>query len=681
MTVASRTGEAVGAALDRYRQMRRIREFESRTAVLYRDGVVPGFVHLSVGQEAVAVGVCSQLRADDVITSTHRGHGHVMAKGLDMTGMFAELMGRATGICGGFGGSMHIADPALGVYGANGIVGAGLPIAVGAAFAGRLRGGDRVVAAFFGDGAVATGAFHEAVNLAALWRLPVLFVCENNGFAEFSRTADQHPVPLAQRAVGYGIACQQVDGNDVEATAQATADLVARLRSGGGPVLLEAVTERGRGHYEGDPQRYRDPEARPAPGPLDRSRDALLADGLAAEVLDRVDAEVLAEVDAAVAVARDAPWPEQARAFEIGDVRHVVAQAGLAAPAAPPPGPAPDSQLRGDLRGPSPQGQQVSGGRVVRLALDHALADDPRVFLAGIDVAAGGGVFGATKGLAAKYPGRLFDTPISETAIMGLGVGAAMAGLRPVVELMYLDFVGVCLDQIMNQAAKLGFMTGGAVQIGLVVRTQYGVGRSSGSQHSQSLEALLAQVPGLVVLMPATVTDMYGLLRSAIDLPAPVVLIENRLLYERKGDAPPPGWRTPIGRANVVRPGTDLTIVTVSHALYTALEAADTLAAQDGISCEVIDLRTIAPLDANTVLASLARTSRLLVVSEGAGDFGVGAELAARAVDAGFWSLDAPVRRVNGASTPVPYSPPLERAWLPSAERVVAEARLVCRDR
>jgi 2-oxoisovalerate dehydrogenase E1 component len=662
MTLAGET-EAAGGPLDRYRQMRRIREFESRTAVLYRDGVVPGFVHLSVGQEAVAVGVCSALRADDVITSTHRGHGHVMAKGLDMTGMFAELMGRATGICGGFGGSMHIADPSLGVFGANGIVGAGLPIAVGAAFAARLQGGDRVVTAFFGDGAVATGAFHEAVNLASLWRLPVLFVCENNGFAEFSRTEDQHPVPLSQRALGYGIAYQSVDGNDVEATAQAAAELVARLRGGDGPFLLEAVTERGRGHYEGDPQRYRDAPERQPPGPLGRSRDALLAGGLAAEIVDQVDAEVLAEVDRAVVVASGAPWPEPARALEIGDVRQVVARA---CPAVPPPSPAP--------------GDPVSGGRAVRLALDHALGDDPRVFLAGIDVA-GGGVFGAAKGLAAKYPGRLFDTPISETAIMGLGVGAAMAGLRPVVELMYLDFVGVCLDQIMNQAAKLGFMTGGTVQIGLVVRTQYGVGRSSGSQHSQSLEALLAQVPGLVVVMPATVEDMYGLLRSAIDLPAPVVVIENRLLYERKGDVPPPGLRTPIGRASVVRPGSDLTIVTVSHALYTALDAADVLAAEDGISCEVIDLRTIAPLDADTVLASLRRTSRLLVVSEGAGDFGVGAELAARAVDAGFWSLDAPVRRVHGAPTPVPYSPPLERAWLPSAARVVAEARELCRDR
>lgn len=672
MTTPGTSGLTAGTPLDRYRQMRRIREFEARTAVLYRDGTVPGFVHLSVGQEAVAVGVCSQLRPDDVITSTHRGHGHVMAKGLDMTGMFAELMGRATGICGGFGGSMHIADPSLGVFGANGIVGAGLPIAAGAAFAARLQGSDHVVAAFFGDGAVATGAFHEAVNLASLWHLPLLLVCENNGFAEFTRTADQHPVPLRQRALGYGIGYESVDGNDVEAVARMTAGLVGRLRAGGGPVLLEAHTERVRGHYEGDPQRYR-AAAQPAvpagvaepeeQDPLDRARAALTGAGLSAAAVDQVDVAVRAEVDQAVAVAAAAPWPEPDRGLEIGDVRRVVARTRVPAP---PPRPEVTEMIR--------------GGQAIRAALDDALADDPRVFTAGIDVA-GGNVFAVMKGLGTKYQGRVLDTPISETAIMGLGVGAAMAGFRPVVELMYLDFVGVCLDQIMNQAAKLGFMTGGKAEIGMVVRTQYGVGRSSGPQHSQSLEALLGQVPGLVVVMPATVEDMYGLLRSAIDLPAPVVVIENRLLYERKGTAPPAGLRTPIGKASIVRPGQDITIVTVSHALYTALDAADQLAAEDGISCEVIDLRTIAPLDADTVLASLGRTSRLLIVAEGSGDFGVGAELAARAVDAGFWSLDAPVRRLNGASTPVPYSPPLERAWLPSAERIVAEVRDLCRDR
>jgi 2-oxoisovalerate dehydrogenase E1 component len=664
--------------LELYRQMVRIRQFELRTAELYRDAIVPGFVHLSVGQEAVAVGVCSQLRTDDVITSTHRGHGHVMAKGLDMTGMFAELMGRATGICGGFGGSMHIADPGLGVFGANGIVGAGLPIAGGAALAASMAATDAVAVAFFGDGAVATGAFHEAVNLAALWHLPLLLVCENNGFSEFSRTSDQHPVSMSERARGYGIAHESVDGNDVQAVARSAAQFLERLRRGEGPFLLEAVTERVHGHYEGDQQRYRSPDDPPVADPIERFAAVLLSGGQGQDDIDAIDGAVRAEVELAAATAQDAPWPAVERIRELGDVAHLVASynaasdttAAAASASRAAAAPVADGRPLPELR----------GSQAVRLALDDALAEDDRVFVAGIDVGAGGGVFGITKGLAAKYPGRLLDTPISETAIMGLGVGAAMAGRRPVVELMYLDFVGVCLDQLMNQAAKLSFMTGGATEVSMVVRTQFGVGRSSGSQHSQSLEILLAHIPGLVVLMPATVADMYGLLRSAIELPGPVVVIENRMLYEIKGPAPPPGHRTPIGQAEVARAGTDVTIVTVSRARYLGLEAAE-LAAADGISCEVIDLRTIAPLDVDTVLASLARTGRLITVTEASGDFGVGAELAARAVDAGFWSLDAPVRRVSGRPTPVPYSPPLERAWLPSVEGLLAEIHSICSDR
>jgi 2-oxoisovalerate dehydrogenase E1 component len=661
---ARTTPELSSDPLARYRQMRRIREFESRTASLYRDGVVPGFVHLSVGQEAVAVGVCSQLRDDDIITSTHRGHGHVLAKGLDITGMFAELMGKATGTCGGFGGSMHIADPALGVYGANGIVGAGLPIACGAAFAARFCHSDRVAAAFFGDGAVATGAFHEAVNLAALWRLPLLLVCENNGFSEFSPTADQHPVPLSERVRGYGIGYVSVDGNDAEAVATATASAVDALRHGHGPILMEALTSRVRGHYEGDQQRYRDKDSEQAADPLDTARRKLLASGTSQDLLASVDTSAAAEIEEAVAHALDAPWPTLERMYELGDVRRAVARKAITAPSTC----ASDEIL-------------LRGSQAARSALDEALADDERVFIAGIDVGAAGGAFGITKGLFAKYPGRILDTPISETALMGLAVGAAMSGLRPVVELMYLDFVGVCLDQIMNQAAKLGFMTGGAAELPLTIRTQFGVGRSSGSQHSQSLEALLAHIPGLVVVMPATVADMYGLIRSAIDFPGPVVIIENRMLYERKGPVPSPGYHAPIGKANVVRHGGDVTIVTVSHALYAALDAAEVVASSDGISCEVIDLRTISPLDSETVLASLRRTSRLLIVTEGVGHFGIGAELAARAVNEGFWFLDAPVRRLHGPPTPVPYSPPLERAWVPTAARIVAEIRMLCQDR
>src|SRR5581483_6403877 len=238
----------------RYRRMVRIRRFEERVSVLYRDGEVPGFVHLSIGQEASAVGATWPLREADVITSTHRGHGHCVAKGLDPSGMFAELMARDAGTNRGRGGSMHIADPSLGIFGANGIVAAGLPIAVGAAVASRQRGDDAVTVAFFGDGAVAAGAFHEAVNLAAVWHLPVVFFCEHNGYAEFSAAAAQHAAPLAQRAAGYGVDFVALDGNDVVATASAMVDMVAAIRAGGGPVIVEAVTYRHHGHYEGDPQ-------------------------------------------------------------------------------------------------------------------------------------------------------------------------------------------------------------------------------------------------------------------------------------------------------------------------------------------------------------------------------------------------------------------------------------------
>ena len=291
------------------------------------------------------------------------------------------------------------------------------------------------------------------------------------------------------------------------------------------------------------------------------------------------------------------------------------------------------------------------------------------MFVAGIDVGAGGNVFGLTRGLRERFGDRVRDTPISETAIMGLGVGAAMAGMRPVVELMYLDFVGVCLDQLLNQAAKLPFMTGGAAQMALTVRTQFGAGRSSGSQHSQSLEALLAHIPGLTVVMPSTPADTYGLLRAAIQDPNPVVFIENRLLYGMKGPQPPDDYIVPIGKSAVVRPGTDITVVSVSRMVHEAVAAAERVAGE-GISVEVIDLRTVAPLDMAPILESVHKTSRLLIAHEAVVPFGIGAEIAATVARDGFWDLDAPIERIGAAATPPPYAPELERAWLPDRDDI-----------
>jgi 2-oxoisovalerate dehydrogenase E1 component len=307
-------------------------------------------------------------------------------------------------------------------------------------------------------------------------------------------------------------------------------------------------------------------------------------------------------------------------------------------------------------------------------ALEAELAGDDRVFVAGIDVGEGGNVFGLTRGLRQQFGDRVRDTPISETAIVGLGVGGAMAGMRPVVELMYLDFIGVCLDQLLNQAAKLPFMTGGSAAMGLTVRTQFGAGRSSGSQHSQSLEALLAHIPGLSVVMPSTPADTYGLLRAAIQDPNPVVFIENRLLYGMKGPRPPADHILPIGRSIVVRPGSDVTVVSVSRMVHEALAAAEVLAG-DGISVEVIDLRTVAPLDMAPILESVHKTSRLLVAHEAVVPFGIGAEIAATVAREAFWDLDAPIHRLGAAPTPPPYAPGLEQAWLPDRDDITAAVR------
>jgi 2-oxoisovalerate dehydrogenase E1 component len=657
--------------LEMYRRMLVIRGFEERVAALYRDGEVPGFVHLSTGQEASAVGACWPLRTTDVITSTHRGHGHCLAKGLAPLGMFAELMGRDAGTNRGRGGSMHVADPSIGIFGANGIVAAGLPIAVGAATAAQLRRDGGVAVAFFGDGAVAQGAFHEAVNLAAVWRAPVVFFCENNGYAEFSPAAAQHAASLEQRAGGYDVAYVGVDGNDVVAVAREMSSTVGAVRDLGGPVIVEAVTYRWHGHYEGDPQRYRaadevrEWEAR---DPLVAHAQRLRSAGVGDDELTALEASVALSLDEAVAAARALPPPSPKT---LGDF---VVRPRPAAP--PPPAPSADAPSADapSADGPSADGPEFRTMDAVRTALEVSLERDERVFVAGIDVGAGGNVFGLTRGLRDRFGDRVRDTPISETAIMGLGVGAAMAGMRPVVELMYVDFVGVCLDQLLNQAAKLPFMTGGAAEMALTVRTQFGAGRSSGSQHSQSLEALLAHIPGLSVVMPSTPADTYGLLRAAIEDPNPVVFIEHRLLYGMKGPQPPMGHLVPLGRAAVVRAGDDVTVVSVSRMVHEALTAAARLA-DEGVSVEVIDLRTVAPLDVGTVLSSVQKTGRLVIAHEAVTPFGIGAEVAAVVAREAFWDLDAPIERVGAAATPPPYSPELERAWLPGADDIASAVR------
>ena len=312
--------------------------------------------------------------------------------------------------------------------------------------------------------------------------------------------------------------------------------------------------------------------------------------------------------------------------------------------------------------------------RAVVEAQAQAMRDDPHVFVLGEDVAEGG-PYGTTAGLAEEFgTERVLNTPISESAICGVAVGAAQSGLRPIVEVMFIDFVTLALDQLVNQAAKAHAMSGGQLQVPLVLRTQGGAGQRGAAQHSQSLEAWLTHVPGLKVVMPSTAADAAGLLVSALTDPNPVVFVENKTLYFRKENVPNERDSVPIGRARVVRPGGDVTVVALSRLVSESVAAAEELAAE-GIDVEVIDPRTLAPLDLETIVGSVARTHRLVVAHEAVVHGGFGAEIAAQVQEAAFDELDAPIARVGAPFTPVPFSPPLEDAYLPGRDDVATAVR------
>ncbi|MCL5778298.1 pyruvate dehydrogenase (acetyl-transferring) E1 component subunit alpha [Limibaculum sp. FT325] len=646
--------------LELLRGMIRIRRFEDRCAELYTREKIRGFLHLYDGEEAVAVGSIPVLEPEDRVVATYREHGHALARGLPMTTVMAEMFGKASGCSGGRGGSMHLFDAATNFHGGNAIVGGGLPLAAGLALGDQMRGEARVTACFFGEGAVAEGEFHETMNLAALWRLPCLFVCENNLYAMGTALGRSESVAsIRDKAACYGIEAEEVDGMDVVAVESATRRAVATIREGGGPRFLECRTYRFRAHSMFDAQLYRDKaevEAWRSKGPIVRFQGWLMENALIhADDVARIEAEAEAEIDAAVAFAEAAAWEP------LEDLtHHVVAEAR---PAPPPPPAQPGNTVETTYR------------EAVRAAIMDAMIRDERVFLMGEDVGAYGGCYAVSKGLMAEFgPDRIRDTPLSESGFTGAGIGAAMAGMRPIVELMTVNFSLLALDQILNTAATIRHMSGGQFGVPLVIRMATGAGRQLAAQHSHSLEGWYAHIPGLRVLAPATLEDARGMLWTALQEPDPVLIFENVMLYNRAGRIAADAGAVEIERAAVRRPGRDLSLITYGGSLWKTLEAAEALAA-DGIEAEVIDLRVLRPLDDATILGSVARTRRAVVVDEGWRTGSLSAEIAARIVEGAFWSLDAPVGRVCSAEVPIPYPKHLEDASIPQVPAIVAAAK------
>jgi len=713
-------------ALDLLDDMLAIREMEEMIVRLRGGGgyePLPAYeyrgpTHVSIGQEASAVGASSVLRITDNVTSSHRGHGDAIAKGFSamrqmtleqlrsrvgredgsrdellamaleehLYRVIAELFGKDDGYSRGRGGGMHIGDFSTGNLGANAIVGGSVPIATGAAMAHRYERSDGVVCCFAGDGAYANGVVLEALNWAAQaqwtnhyagdrpYGLPVIFFIQNNHYGMTHRTDDEvtgvrH---LARRAAGFAddnMHAEVVNGMDVLAVRDAVTRAAALCRAGEGPVFIEASTYRYYGHSLSDPRneyRTREEEtAWRAVDPIENLKNQLTAGGIATP----------SEVAAVAAGAADRNAKAAVRAAAAADPDPSTLLDLMYTDGTSEVVPAANTQVVFEAAVPVTK-VDAEGRILYRDALRDALVEemsrDNRVIFYGEDVADYGGAFKMTKGLLEAFGrDRVFNTPISEACICGTAVGAGIVGLRPVIELMYMDFALMSSDQIANQAAKWHYMSGGQVEVPVVFRCSVGAGKGYGGQHSQSLEALFTHIPGLYVLYPATAEDAKGLLKSAIRTNNPVVFVESQGLYSTKGVVPDGDYLTPIGKARVAREGTDATIVAWGPAVRDALTAADQLAEQ-GRSVEVIDLRSLVPLDMETILASVRKTGRVVVAAQAVLAGGFVNEVVARIQAEAFDDLDGPVGRIGAQPGISPQAESLEAAFLPTPADIAA---------
>jgi 2-oxoisovalerate dehydrogenase E1 component len=708
---------------DWLRTIYEIRFFEEKVYDLLGQNVIKGASHLYAGQEAVATGAVAAIERGDVIGSTHRGHGHCGAIGNKYANgeqdrqnhwnaMMAELMGKETGYCKGRGGSMHIAEvEKQNNLGSTGIVGGNQPPAVGAALAEKFKKSGKVVISFYGDGSCNTGTFHESMNMAATLKVPLVAVIENNLYG-MSVPFSGSPVDgtrrassiedIAVRSAAYDVPAMIVDGQDVLAVYLAVRKAVERARKEGQMTMVECKTYRWYGHSRSDPREYRTKAEEKAwhdRDPIIVLRNKLTSEGYCTEQeLDQIKDKAFAAIETATQFGMDSPWPNPAdvakdvyveetypaqlienekkiaaRVREATAVfEKVVATCGAKTKKEAV------EQARAQVK--SQFGMNVmSIGQAVSAAQAEEMRRDQRVFVFGEDVGLYGGAYQATRGLLAEFgKERVIDTAISEAAIAGAAVGAALRGMRPVAEIMYVDFVTIAMDQLVHVGAYNRYMFGGKAKVPMVLRTEGGVGRCIAAHHSESLEAWLMHAPGLYVVMPSTPYDAKGLLRAAIQSENPVVFIEHKATYGQMGPVPEGDYLVPLGAADIKRPGKDATIVSYCRMAMRALEAAKILADQHGIDAEVIDVRTLKPLDIKTIAESVRRTGRLITVSEGFCWCGAGREIAGQYMEydfgdgtRGFDYLDGRPINLAARDVPPPMSEPLEEASIPSVAQIV----------
>ncbi|HEY7264187.1 MAG TPA: thiamine pyrophosphate-dependent enzyme [Trebonia sp.] len=671
-------------------QLHLIRAFEETVLELAGEGLVHGPAHSSIGQEGGAVGSIVSLRSADAVNGSHRGHHQFLAKSLthvtkgasDLSDLvtpevaevlqrtLAEILGLAQGYCAGRGGSMHLQWFEAGALGTNAIVGGGVPMAAGNAWAQKHSGTSDVTVTYFGDGAANIGSVLESLNLTSAWDLPLCFFIENNGYAVSTTVEEATGEPrLSARALGFGIPAWRVDGMDPLAVHLAMERALSRLRAGEGPVAIEAKVYRyfhQNGPFPGSAFGYRTKEeeaAWRARDPLERVAGEMLklglidSGGVAAVRSQAVDAMKAAaaalteqDPDAKPGVRRIRPslWPDPA--FVDVGIRGDLSELDGARTVE-------QADFTGSLKG----GKFIDA---VSRVMDRRMSSDERIVVLGEDVhKLNGGTNGATKGLAAKFPGRVLGTPISENAFAGLGGGLALDGrFRPVVEFMYPDFLWVAADQVFNQIGKARHMFGGRNPVPLVLRTKVAMGTGYGSQHSMDPAGIFATSAGWRIMAPTTPYDYVGMMNAALAIEDPVLVLEHVDLYGTEGDIPVGDldYQIPFGRAAVRRSGRDVTVLTYLSMVAHAAEAIE----QTGIDAELIDLRFLdrASLDWETIGESVKKTNAVLIVEQGALGTSYGGWLADEIQRRFFDWLDQPVQRVTGGEASPSISRVLERA-------------------
>lgn len=647
-----------------YRLMLEARRVDDRMFALNRQGRAP-FVVGSSGHEAVQVASAFALdRKKDWVLPYYRDMGVALAWGMSLLDVFMAVFARAADrFSGGRQLPNHWSDPDLRVFTQSSCIGTQYPHAVGIAKALQILDDDAVVAVYGGEGSTSEGDWHEAVNFAGIHQLPVVFITENNHYAISVPSSEEVAGSISDRAPGYGMVGRRIDGNDALEVYRTVKEAMARARRGEGPSLVEADTYRYYAHTSDDDDRlYRsreEVEEWRRHDPVVNLKQYLIEERLLSESEEkRINQEVTDAVLAAVEKAESAPAPDD-------PYSHVYARVIDPGPAATVPEPA-------------ATGPVINLITAVNRSLHDVMESHPETVVFGEDVAGmKGGVFKATEGLTERFgPGRCFNTPISESLIAGLAVGMGATQLRPIAEIQFADYIHPAFDQLVSEASRISYRSNGHWTCPIVVRVPFGGGIHGALYHSQSIEAYYAHVPGLKVVIPSTPADMKGLLASAVEDPDPVMILEPKKLYRLvKGPYPEGDWKVPLGKASIRQNGIDLTILAYGAMVYFTMEAVPALE-ELGISAEVIDLRSLRPLDWPTIEASVRKTGRVLIVHEDNEFVGYGAELAAQIADKAFEWLDAPVRRYALGEVPAfPYAKELEDMLYPNPEGIIRHAQ------